>query len=231
MLIDKISVFFPAYNEAENIESTVFKALEFLPKIAASFEVIVVDDGSSDQTAKIVEKIVASNKNVRLIKHSRNLGYGAALKTGLYSSRFPLIAFTDADGQFNINQLVKFLPKIKYCDLVVGYRIKRADKFIRILNAKAWGFLIRVLFGLRVKDIDCGFKLIKKDVIEKISRLESDGALVSAELLVQAKKAGFKICEVGIDHFPRKKGQQTGANVRVIAKAFIELFKLYTKLK
>ncbi len=229
--VKAISVFFPAYNEAVNIGLTVEKAVKFLPQIARHFEVLVINDGSLDKTASVVESLARRYPQVKLINHPKNLGYGAALKTGFYSCRFPLIAFTDADGQFDIRQLPKFLEKIKSCDLVAGFRIKRADTGIRLLNAKAWGLLMRLFFGVKVRDIDCGFKLVKKEVIDKISPLESEGALISAELLIKTQKAGFQICEVGVDHFPRKYGQQTGANLKVIIKAFRELIKLYPRLK
>lgn len=229
--VSSLSVFFPAYNEEKNIGHTVQKALATLPKFADKFEIVIVNDGSTDKTQKIVEEIAKDHPQVRLTNHAHNLGYGAALKTGFYSCKFPLIAFTDSDGQFDIAQLDKFLSKIENCDLIAGFRIKRAERGFRFINAKAWGFLMRLLFAINVKDIDCGFKLVKKEVLEKIPKLESTGALISAELLAKSKKAGFKICEVGIDHFPRKEGQQTGANFKVIAKAFWELLKLYPKLR
>ena len=229
--VPSLSVFFPAFNEEKNIGDTVQKALSLLPKFASQFEIVVVNDGSIDHTREIVENIVKDNPQVRLVNHQQNLGYGAALKTGFYNCQFPLIAFTDSDGQFDINQLDRFLEEIDSYDLVVGFRIKRAERVFRFWSAKAWGFLMRLLFGLNVKDIDCGFKLVRKEVLEKIPKLESTGALISAELLIKTKKAGFKICEIGVDHFPRKAGQQTGANFKVILKAFWELLKLYPKLR
>ena len=229
--ISALSVFFPAYNEEANIQNTIDKALTILPKLAREFEIIIVNDGSKDNTAKIVQNNISKNPKIKLINHKINRGYGESLKTGLYSCRYPFIAFTDSDGQFDINDLTRFIAKIDDFDLVAGFRVNRAEKGIRLFNAKAWGFLIRLLFDLNVKDIDCGFKLLKIKVINTIPRLQSTGALISAELLIKAKKAGFRITEVEVNHFPRTKGQQTGANIKVISKAFWELLKLYKKLR
>jgi glycosyltransferase involved in cell wall biosynthesis len=229
--VSAISVFFPAFNEQYNIKNTLQKAIEILPKYAQNFEIIVVNDGSSDQTREIVEEISKKQPKVKIINHKNNLGYGSALKTGFYSAKSPLIVFTDSDGQFDISELPKFLEKIQICDLAIGYRRKRSESGIRLVNAKAWGFLIRFLFGLKVKDLDCGFKLIKKKVIDTIPKLESNGALISAELLIKAKKTGFKIAQIPVNHYPRQAGNPSGANFFVIVTAFIELFKLYRKLK
>ena len=231
MKVPALSVFFPAFNEEKNIGVTVTNALKILPQIANDFEIIVVNDGSTDKTAAVVQKTISKNSKVRLINHEKNLGYGAALATGFYSAKFPQIAFTDADGQFDFSQITKFLEKADSADLVIGFRKKRAEGIIRTFNAEGWQVLNFLLFGLRVKDIDCGFKLIKKKVLERIPKLESAGATISAELLLRAKRAGFKIIEVPINHYPRKQGRPTGANLTVIAKAFFELSRLWLKLR
>jgi glycosyltransferase involved in cell wall biosynthesis len=229
--IPAISVFFPAYNEEKNIKSAVTKVLAILPRISEKFEIIVVNDGSTDKTAEIVKEIASKNPDVKLISHKINKGYGASLATGFYSACYPLIGFCDSDGQFVFEEIKNFLPYIESADLIIGYRKKRAEGFVRKLNGKAWTTLIRVLFGLKVHDLDCGFKLVKKEVIDKIPRLESEGAMISAELLVKAQKMGFKIAEVPVSHHPRRAGIQTGANLKVISRAFLELFKLYPKLQ
>lgn len=226
-----LSVFFPAYNEEKNIKNTVLSALKILPRLVGEYEVVVVDDGSEDKTKEIVEKIVKKNPKVRIVAHKKNRGYGASLKSGLYSAKFPLIAFTDADGQFDFAEIRKFLDGIGNADLVIGYREKRAEGWGRVVNAKGWAFLNRVLFGLNVKDVDCGFKLIRKKVIDTIPRLESEGAMVSAELLIKANKMGYRIKEFPVSHRSRLAGEQSGANIKVILKAFRELFRLYPKLK
>ena len=227
-----LSIFFPAFNEQLNIESTVQKALDVAKgvKEIGKFEIIVVDDGSIDCTGEVAERLALEIPEVRVVHHERNRGYGAALKTGFYNSRYEWIVFADSDGQFDFSEVKKFLAKRNEGDLIIGYRIKRADPFFRKINAVLWGLLPRIFFGLRVRDLDCGFKLVKKRVIEEIEPLESDGAFVTTELLVKAKKRGFIISEVGVHHFPRSYGLQTGANIRVIFKAFKGLLSLWKKL-
>ena len=227
----QLSVFFPTYNEEKSIGTTVSRAVSVLEELKANYEIIVVNDGSADGTAAVVENLMAANKRIRMVTHSPNRGYGGALKSGFYESRKDLIFFTDGDGQFDFSEIKKLLPKIERVDLVVGYRLQRAEGLLRVVNAKLWTLLMRILFGLKVRDVDCAFKLIKKEVIDKIPRLESEGALISAELLVKAQKAGFKIEEVGVHHYPRASGEPTGANIKVILRAFRELFKLWRKLK
>lgn len=226
-----LSVFFPAYNEEKNIKNTILSALKILPQFASEYEVIVVDDGSEDKTREIAEGLAKKYPQIRIVAHPKNRGYGASLKSGFYSAKFPLIAFTDADGQFDFAEIKNFLDEIKNADLVIGYRKKRAEGLTRIINAEGWSFLQRILFGLNIKDIDCGFKLMKKNIIDRIPKLESEGAFVSAELLIKAKKMGFKIKEIPVSHRPRLEGEQSGANIQVILRAFRELFRLYSKLK
>ncbi len=224
-----ISLFFPCYNEEDNIETTVKKALDVLRSLTDTFEIIVVDDGSRDQTEKIVKSLIKEEKRIKLIQHPRNRGYGAVLRTGLKNARYDLICFTDADGQFDFSQIKKMLPLINDSDVVIGYRKKRRDSFHRLVNAKIYGLVIRLFFGLKVKDVDCGFKLFQKKVIDDIE-IESQGALASAEILVKIKSKGYRIMEIGVDHFPRFAGKSTGANLRVIFKAAKELFRFFPKL-
>jgi len=227
-----LSIFFPCHNEEANVERVVSSALELAPRVADDFEVIVVDDGSADRTAEIAEALARENPRVRLVRHERNRGYGAALKTGFASATKEWIFFTDGDGQFDLAELPVLVRLVEdgQCDLAIGYRIKRADPFVRSLNAWLYRCLIRVLFGLQVRDIDCAFKLIRRSVFEKV-RLEADGALVSAELLIKAKKAGLTIRETGVHHYPRAAGEQSGAKLSVILRMFRELFRLWRHLR
>ena len=231
-IINEISVFFPAYNEESNIKKVVLLTQSILENIAKKYEIIIIDDGSKDKTSEEVNKI--KNNKIRLIKHDKNKGYGAALASGFYNSKYELIAFTDADGQFDFSEIKNFVSKQKEtnADLVIGYYIKRRVSFIRKLNTLLWQLIVRILFSLKVKDIDCGFKLIKKSVIEKIPKLESQrGAFISTEFLVKAKLTGFKIIEIPVHHYPREQGNPTGANLNVIINSFVDLFKLRKKLK
>lgn len=233
-LIKQLSVFFPAYNEEKNISNTVKKAEKVLGKLFNSYEIMIINDGSSDKTAEVSKSLARANSKIRVISHEVNKGYGAALISGLYNSKYDWIVFTDADGQFDFSELPKFLDQQKKtnADLVIGQYINRKVSFIRKLNTLCWQILIRLMFGLKVKDIDCGFKLVSKEVIERISKLESQrGAFITTELLVKAKIAGFKIAEIPVHHYPRVQGKATGASLEVIIKSFIDLFKLRKKLK
>ena len=233
--VNSLSVFFPAYNEESNIENTVTKALSILPGVARQWEIIVVDDGSSDRTGPIVEAMATEERRIRLITHERNRGYGAGLKSGLYNARYELIAFTDADGQFDLAEIDRFLETKEKtgADLVIGYYLKRQVPLYRILGSKLlWEPSVYLLFGLKVRDIDCGFKLIDRKVVEEITDLESErGPFISSEFLIKAKKAGFRIVEIGVHHYPREGGKATGASLKVIVSGFKELLQLWRKLR
>lgn len=227
-------MFFPAYNEEKNIVSTIEKAVKVLPTVAEKWEIIVVNDGSLDKTGEVVEGLIKENKRIRMITHSPNRGYGGAFQSGFYNARYEWICFTDADGQFDFSEISKFIEKQHEteADLVIGYYLKRQVSGYRILGTKLWQLVIFLLFGLRVRDIDCGFKLVHKRVIDKIPRLESErGPFISSEFLIKAKKAGFKIAELGVHHFPRVEGAATGASFKVILAGFGDLLRLRGKLK
>lgn len=232
--IDKISVFLPAYNEEASIKDVVLATRKILKEIANEWELLIVDDGSKDNTGKIVEELASEDARVRLIAHVENRGYGASLKSGLYASKYPWIAFIDSDGQFDFSEISRFIAKRQetQADLVIGYYKKRNVSLSKIITSKVWEFIVFLMFGLKAKDIDCGFKLISKEVINKIPRLESErGAFISSELLVKSKKAGFKIVQVPVTHYPRLKGTGTGRNLNVIIKSFTDLLKLWKKLR
>lgn len=231
-MINSLSVFFPCINEEGNIENTVSKAEEVLKKLKLKYEIIIVDDGSTDATGEIAERLAQENPNIRVIHHPKNLGYGEALKSGFYNARYDTIVYTDGDGQFDFSEVTKLLEKIKDADVVIGYRIKRQDSFLRRLFGKGWRLSLLTFFGLTLKDVDCGFKMVRKEVLEKIPHLESQrGAMINAELAIKTKKAGFKIAEVGVNHYPRLSGKPTGNNLRVIIKSFGDLLRLWWKLK
>jgi glycosyltransferase involved in cell wall biosynthesis len=227
-----ISLFFPAYNEAPNLEPVVTRAVETLRRLAGKWEVIIVDDGSRDNTPEIAARLVRDLPGVRHVRHDRNRGYGAAVKTGLKSAKLDWIFFTDGDGQFDIAELERLVPAAADADIVVGYRLDRQDPFLRKLNAFGWGTLVRTLFGLhgKVRDIDCAFKLFRRRVVDE-SEFKAEGAMISTELLVRAKKLGYRFREVGVHHYPRRAGQATGAKPAVILRAFKELFRLYGQLR
>ncbi|WKZ26030.1 MAG: glycosyltransferase family 2 protein [bacterium] len=232
--MDSLSVFFPTYNEEGNIKGTVNKAVDVLNKRFKSWEIIVVNDGSTDRTGQIASQLRNKNPKIKVITHKQNKGYGASLQSGFYNAKYDWIAFTDSDGQFDLSEIDNFIKKQKEtnADLVIGYYKKRRVSKFKIITSKMWEISVMLLFGLYVKDIDCGFKLIKSEVIKKIPRLESErGAFISSEFLIKAKKAGFKIVEIPVTHYPRTQGKGTGRDLKVIVKSFVDLFRLWRKLK
>lgn len=228
--IHEISVFFPAYNEEKNIRKTVLEAKAVLEKIAGKWEIIIVNDGSKDKTGEISGELAKRDGRIRIITHSPNRGYGGALKTGFANSKYNWIAFADSDGQFDFSEISKFIEKVKDADLILGYRLVRADSFLRKLFTWGWAFLAKSLLGLTATDYSCGFKLIKKDVYNKVQPLVGEEKVTQIEILVKAKRMGFRFAEVGVHHYPRKFGNPTGADIKVVAKSIIDLFKLKWKL-
>jgi len=232
--IPELSVFFPAYNEEENIKNTTLKAKKVLQKVAKRWEIILVDDGSKDRTGDIIEELSKSDKRIKAVHHKVNKGYGGAFSSGLYSSKYDWITFTDADGQFDFGEITNFIDKQKEtnADIVVGYYKKRRVSKSVVLTSKLWEALVFILFGLKVRDIDCGFKLISKKIPEKIDKLESErGAFVNSEFLIKTKRSGFKIVEIPVTHYPRAAGTPTGRNLNVIIQSFTDLIKLWGKLR
>ena len=231
-MVKNLSVFFPLYNEEGNVEEDVKRALKVLGRLNLEYEILLINDGSKDRTGEISDKLARDNPNIRAIHHQKNLGYGEALKSGFYNAKYDTIVYTDGDGQFDFSEIDKFLEKIEDHDLVIGYRIKRQDPFIRILFKKGWKLTLLTFFGLTLKDVDCGFKMVKREVLEKIPHLQSQrGAMINAEIAIKAKKYGFKIAQVGVNHYPRLSGKPTGANLNVILRSFFDLFRLWWGLK
>lgn len=231
MKINSLSVFFPAFNEQQNIESTVKQAIKVLEELKLSnYEVLVVNDGSIDNTGKIVEKLAKENRHIRLINHSKNLGYGHALKTGFENSKFEWVAFADSDGQFDFSEINKLLEYTDQADYILGYRIHRADPFIRSAGTFVWTLMAKALLGLPARDYSCGFKLIKKSAFDAILPLQAGEKVTQIEMLVKAKRKGFRFAEVPVHHFPRRFGQQTGANLKVVLKSYADLLRLWQTL-
>ena len=224
-----LSIVLPAYNEEANIVTAVKLATEVAERFCASHEIIVVDDGSTDRTAAIVRDLAGADARVRLVSHGRNRGYGEALRTGFMAAEQDLVFFTDADNQFDLNEIEGFLGWIDRVDVVAGYRVNRQDPIMRRAMAKGWNWLVRVLFYVPVRDIDCAFKLFRRSVLTDL-HIESVGAMVNTELMVKVGRSGTAVVELGVTHLPRTAGRARGAHPRVIARAFIELFRMYRHL-
>jgi len=230
--VTSLTVAMPAYNEGENIQAMIEDTLHIVGALVDDLEVIVVDDGSRDDTAIIVNHLARIHPQVRLVQHEVNKGYGTAVWTGLTSASKELIFFTDADRQFDFQEIGQLLAQLPAADLVVGYRQPRRDPFMRRLNGKGWSGLVTLLFGYTARDIDCAFKLMRRQVVDHLRpEVQSGGATFSAEFLVRAKRAGFRIKEVPIHgHRPRVAGNPTGAKPAVIMRAFQELIHFRRQL-
>lgn len=230
MKLNSLSVFLPAYNEEKNIQKTIKNVFKHGHKVANDLEVIVVDDGSSDKTARKVKKLQKDYSKLRLVVHQKNRGYGGALKTGFKEAKKDWVAYIDSDGQFDFKAIKRFVKKTPDSDLVIGFRKKRSDSLYRRVLQKILRLVGLALFGINVKDVDCGFKLIKKSVIKKIGSLQTESAITETELVVRASRKGFKISQVGVEHLARSDGEQTGGRLLVVFKAAYEGIKLWWQL-
>jgi glycosyltransferase involved in cell wall biosynthesis len=223
--LDGLSVVLPCHDEEANVAAAVRMASGVARQHAHAHEIIVVDDGSGDETLAVATRLAAADPAVRVIRHRHNLGYGAALRTGIAAARQPWVLLTDADLQFDLEELAGFLPFTADHELVVGYRLDRSDPLGRVLAARAWNGLVERAFRLGVRDVDCAFKLVRRDLLEGLE-LEADGAMISTELLVRCRARGGRVQELGVHHRPRTAGRQSGTSPRVVARAFRELVEL-----
>jgi glycosyltransferase involved in cell wall biosynthesis len=227
---DSISVFFPFYNEQDNIRRVYQSASTVLRNMGIDYQLILVDDGSNDQTCPIADAIAAVDSRVTVVRHPANLGYGSALQSGFRAATKSLVFYSDGDGQFDLNELPALIPLMKHYDIVSCFRLDRQDSLIRKFNAWCWTGLVCFLFRLKLKDINCAFKLYKRSIFDRIE-MRSTGALINTEILARAARHGYTITQIGVHHLPRTKGQQTGAKPRVVIRAFWELVKLYKQIK
>ena len=228
MPLQELSLFFPCHNEAENLEALVADALAALPALASRYEVILVDDGSRDDTAGVAERLVQQHGGaVRLVRHEVNRGYGGALRSGFAAARYDYLAYTDGDRQFRVADLARLVERAESTGspVVIGYRLQRADPPLRLIYATLYRVANRIWFGLRVRDVDCAAKLFRRDVLRNIN-VHSDGAFFSAELLIRLRLAGVTAHEVGVPHYPRTAGSPTGARLSVIARAVRDFWSL-----
>ncbi len=230
-MIKSLSVFFPAFNEEKNIKSTVEDAVAVLKTLPLEWEILVINDGSKDKTAFEVEELMKKYPTVRLINHQGNKGYGGALKTGFTQAKYPWVVFADSDGQFKFDDVKKMLEKTDEADVILGYRLNRADPFQRRIFTWGWKMLAMIILGLNVRDYSCGFKMIKKNVFEAIMPINSEEKVTQIEMLIKAKRKGYKFAEVGVHHYPRIHGVPTGANLAVVIKSFVDMMKLWQELQ
>lgn len=228
--LSSISIVLPAFNEEGNITAAIERSQRVASRLFSDYEIVIVDDGSSDRTAELVGAASDADPRVRLVSHEQNRGYGEALRTGFESAKLDYVFFTDADNQFDLEELERFVPFIGSVDVVAGYRVVRQDPLIRRFFAKGWNVLVRALFYVPVRDIDCAFKLFRRSLFDRLD-LESIGAMVNTELMVKVARSGASVVEVGVTHLPRTTGKPSGANPKVIARAFKELWMMRSRLR
>ncbi len=227
--MSSLSVVLPAYNEEANVESAVEGVSSVAQQLGMDCEIILVNDGSADRTGEIARELMQSIPNFRLVEHYPNRGYGGALRAGFAAAMGDLIAFVPADNQFDFREISRLLERLDEADIVSGYRAERQDTFIRKLNGFGWNMLVRLLFGYLCRDIDCGFKMFRREVLERVT-IVSDGAMIDTEFLAGARARGFRIAEVPVTHLPRVAGEATGADLKVIVKAFRDLVRFRQRL-
>jgi glycosyltransferase involved in cell wall biosynthesis len=228
--LTSLTIFFPCYNEAENIGSMIEQAIQVGENYGVDYEVIIVDDGSRDNSAEIVRGWASRNPRIRLVQHAKNFGYGAALRSGIQNATKDFLFLVDGDNQFQLAEIEKLFSKIDSCDVVTGFRISRKDKSHRRLNGFLWTNLTRLVFGIPVRDVDCAFKLFRRRRLEGIE-LKSNHLLIHAEILARLKKKGCRIEEIGVTHYPRTAGKASATGVGRILKTFWELAKLYKSIR
>jgi glycosyltransferase involved in cell wall biosynthesis len=220
----------PAHNEEPNIRAVVEEAARVIPTAFTGYEIIVVNDGSKDNTLEIAQALSDEDPNVRVVNHPVNRGYGAALTSGFNAATGDFIMFMDSDRQFDINDIHLLTPFVDDYDIVAGYRIKRSDPTHRLINAAIFGMAVTLLFDINVRDIDCAFKIMRADVLKGIN-LESPGALINTEILAKARAQGRTLTQVGVNHYPRLEGEQSGASLKVVFRAFWELLRLWWRMR
>lgn len=221
-----LSVILPCYNEEATIEDTVRDVASWMKKERIEGEIVAVDDGSRDGSLAVLERLRGEMPMLRIVHHERNFGYGAAVRSGCDSAECDAIVFMDSDGQFHAEDIGRLLPHLERVGLVAGVRVRRADPFIRTLNAKLYGMLVRIVLGVRVRDLNCGLKAYRRTLWQRIRPVFGGGALFNAELFLNLKSLGEHVVEVPVPHYPRRGGAQTGANPAVILRMFRELFAL-----
>jgi len=228
--LNALSAIVPVHDEEATVSMVVSGLIDVLPRVARTWELIVVDDGSADGTARVLDELAPRTRKLVVVRHACNRGYGAALRSGFAAARYDHVFYTDGDGQFDPAQLVEAVGALAGADGVVGYRLHRADPLLRRVNTAAWNGIVRALFGLRTRDLNCAFKLLPRAVLDP-QALSADGAVISAEILARAERAGCTFVEVPVQHWPRVTGRSSGARPSVVLRAAWELPRLYWQLR
>jgi glycosyltransferase involved in cell wall biosynthesis len=225
-----ISGFFPFLNDWGTIGSLVVGLDSSLQKIAADYEIIIVDDGSDAGAKDMLQSIVKKFPKVRIITHEKNKGYGGALKSGIYNAKFDWIFYTDGDAQYDPREIELLAPKIRDgVDVINGYKIKRADPFYRKLTGKSYHYIVKTLFNLPIRDTDCDFRLMRRKIFEVVAVEENTG-LICTEMIKKISDAGFSFTEVPVHHFWRTSGKSQFFNIKRVTQVVFGLLRLWNKL-
>jgi len=225
-----LSVFFPAYNDSGTIASMVIRTVKAASELTPDFEIIVVDDGSADSTAEIADELARTYPQVRAVHHPVNRDYGAALQTGFRSATKELIFYTDGDAQYDPAELALLWPRMTPgIDLVNGYKISRSDPFHRIVIGRVYHHIVSLLFGLKLRDVDCDFRLMRRAIFERIN-LDKTSGIICVEMMKKIQDAGFRIAEVPVHHFHRAFGRSQFFNFRRLFRTGRDLLMLWYAL-
>tara|TARA_Y200000002_G_scaffold162384_1_gene134048 strand:+ start:1485 stop:2183 length:699 start_codon:yes stop_codon:yes gene_type:complete len=228
--IKSISIVFPLYRDRRTVKKMIFKSLGILKKLKKKSEIIIVDDGCPEKSGIYAKTLAKNVKNIKVIFHRKNLGYGAAIKTGLKKCKSEWIFQTDGDAEYDVNDLVKLIKKADRSDLVITYRFKKKYKTSRIIISWIYNVILRMLFHTQFRDISTGSRLIKKSILKKIN-LISNSPFLGAELAIKSKYKGFKVSEVGIHTYPRTFGRGSSVSLKNIFLTIKEMLKLFIKIK
>ena len=225
-----LSIFFPAYNDGGTIASLVILAVQIAGRLTSDFEVIVVNDGSSDATRDILDDLVRTYPNVRAIHHPQNQGYGAALRTGFAAATKDLIAYTDGDAQYDPAELPALWNRLTpEADMVTGYKISRSDPWHRVVIGRVYHHTVKFLFRLRVRDVDCDFRLMRREIFDRV-KLEKDTGVICLEMMRKIQDAGFRVVEVPVHHYHRLHGRSQFFNFKRVFWTGIDVLRLWVKL-
>ncbi|HEX2173798.1 MAG TPA: glycosyltransferase family 2 protein [Dehalococcoidia bacterium] len=225
-----ISFFFPAFNDAGTIGLLVEDGLRVLPLVTDDFEIIIINDGSFDDTGQVADGLAARHPQVRVIHHEVNMGYGAALKSGFAAATKELIFYTDGDRQFDVGELPKLLAEVEGTGIVSGYRVSRAEGSERRVSSALYNIVSTKLFGLGIRDLDCAFKVIRREVLHDLL-LQMDGDFICAELFYHAHRRGFRVRQVPVHHYPRTYGVSMAYSATGIARSLLEFGVLVWQLR
>ena len=222
--LSSVSFFCPAYNDEKNLPTLVPYVSEFLKEITDVYEIIIVHDGSPDKTGEVADTLAKEYPNVRVIHHAKNMGYGSALRDGFAEAKYDYVMYTDGDNQYDVREFLQYLHLLDTSDVLSGYVREKAVSLRRKVQSEVWNWLVRILFFVWCRDIDCAMKMYKRKVLETIS-IKSSSCFIDAEMIIKAKKAGFKVAQFPVTNFPRTEGLASGSKMSVIVPTIVEMIK------